>query len=79
MLYRKAKLKGNIVGETDFDKHVIKINKELAKKHRELGLTTYHETIHANHPQMLEKTVYKKEKKFKTLSKKQKAKFYGKV
>ncbi len=66
-------------GETDFEAHRIKINKKMAKRDKELGITILHESIHAAHPNMKEKTVRKREKKFHSLSKKAKGKLYAKT
>jgi SOS response regulatory protein OraA/RecX len=65
------------MGDTDFDKKLIRINKSKHKgknvpktrtKKQELMDTMIHEKMHADHPRMKEKTVYKKtRKKMKTL------------
>ncbi len=44
-----------------------------------LGKTILHETLHAKHPDMKEKTVRKLEKGWAKLSKKQKKRYYSKI
>jgi len=67
------------VGETDFRKRLVRINKKRAKKRKpgEIGITLYHEQQHILHPQMHEATIYKSEKQFKSLSKSRKQKLYN--
>jgi predicted SprT family Zn-dependent metalloprotease len=67
------------VGEIDYDKKVIRINKKKAKKRGpgEVLKTIKHEVDHLNHPRMHEKTVYKREKNTPKLPKKTKAKLYS--
>lgn len=66
-------------GETNLKKKEITINKPKAKAKGKLLETIYHETLHAKHPRMHEKTVYKLEKRSKTLSRKEKSKLYAKI
>lgn len=65
------------IGETDYEKKIVRINKKRAKKRKELGKTIYHETDHINHEQKHEKTVYKDEKRFPKISGKQKQRLYN--
>jgi len=67
------------VGETDFGKKSVRINKKRLKKRKrgETGKTLMHEKLHIDHPNMHEKTIYKKEKQFKKLSEKQKQRLYN--
>ena len=73
------KLKGSF-GVTDLKKHTITVNKKLHKKLKEkLGDTIVHETMHAKHPHMLEKTIRRRTPKvLKRMSKKQKKRMYSK-
>jgi predicted SprT family Zn-dependent metalloprotease len=79
------------MGETDFDKHLIRINKTLHKnqkgstimgrklKRGELLDSIVHEEMHRKHPKMHEKTVYKLTPKTTAkMSKKSKQKMYKK-
>lgn len=70
-------------GVTDFDKHLITINKRLAKARGTTGElldSIVHETMHARHPRAKEKTVQKMaERTTKRLSKKSKRAYYGKL
>ena len=64
-------------GETDTDKHVIVVNKKKSKKKSSIIDTIVHEEMHAKHPRVHEKTVYKKTPKVvKKLSPKAKQKLY---
>ena len=67
-------------GDTDTEKHVIRINKSK-KKNKDRGEiidTIVHEETHAAHPRMHEKTVRKHTiKKLKRLSRAQKQKLYS--
>lgn len=78
------------LGETDTTDKVIRINKNLhhkdsvksltrkGKRKAELLDTIVHEEMHARHPRMHEKTVYKKTReKVKKLTQKQKHKLYS--
>ncbi len=68
------------VGETDFEKRIVRINKKRLKKRKEgeIGITLYHELKgHIDHPKAHEKTIYKREKQFKKLSEKQKQRLYN--
>lgn len=75
--------KMRVYGDTDFDKHVVRINKKMAKtsgKKGELLDTIVHETFHVKHPKATEKATYKKTPKIiKKMSRKQKQKMYAKV
>lgn len=75
------KLRGKL-GEVDFEKKLIRINRNKAKKEGgrgEITSTMIHEELHAKHPNMKEKTVQKKEKQLmKSLSAKQKQKIRNK-
>ncbi len=90
---RKIDNKMGSYGETDLRNKTIKINKKLikknpskvrpvnkgAKKYPDLLDTIYHEELHIKHPKMTEKDVRKKTTKaVRTLTKKQKARLYGK-
>lgn len=67
-------------GDTDFDKHLIRINKTMNKKkgsQGELINTIAHEFNHVKHPRMKEKNIEKFTlKTVKHLSKKSKAQDY---
>jgi hypothetical protein len=67
------------VGEIDYDKKTIRINKSKAKKRGsgEVLKTIKHEVDHMKHPKMHEKTVYAREKNTPKLPKKTKAKLYS--
>lgn len=65
-------------GDCDTDKKVIRINKKKSKKKSSVIDTIVHEEMHAKHPRMTEKSVYKKTPKVvKSLGKKRKAKLYS--
>ncbi|MCJ7804933.1 hypothetical protein MUP35_04365 [Patescibacteria group bacterium] len=66
------------VGETDYNKKLVRVNKVKAKKRGsgEVLKTIKHEVDHIKHPKMHEKTVYKREKDTLKLPKKTKAKLY---
>ena len=81
-------------GETDLDKHIIKINKAYhkSKGDHKAGIrknkdgtanitdTLLHETLHSKHPKMLEKNIRKlTRKKFKKLGRKGKKKLLDKI
>jgi len=56
------------LGEYNEKKHTIKINKKRHKgDKKELASTIKHELMHAKHPKMWEKTVYKKTCKSKLM------------
>lgn len=60
---------GTLYGETDTDTGKIQINKKAHKgDKKELASTVKHEMLHAKHPKMLEKNVYKKSRKTKLRS-----------
>lgn len=89
--YKKPKFKKDnkmrAFGETNLDTRTIKINKKLIKKnpdhkkrYPELADTIYHETLHLKHQKMTEREVRNKTTRdIKKMSKKQKAKLYGKI
>ena len=65
-------------GDTDTEKKVIRINRKKSKKKSSVIDTITHEELHAKHPNMHEKTVYKKTKKLlKTMSAEKKHKLYS--
>lgn len=67
-------------GDTDIEKKAIRINKkksEASERKGEVLDTIVHETMHAKHPQMHERTVRKKTKVLvKKLNKRQKQGYY---
>lgn len=82
---KKTVSKGKWYGETDLDKKVIKVNKKFhktnplhKKQYPELLDTIKHETLHAEHPKMTEKEVYKRtHKAVKTMGNKEKSRLYS--
>ena len=68
-------------GDTDTEKKIIRVNKEKSKKKSGSGGvldTIVHEETHAKHPNMHEKTVYKKTPNIiKTLASATKKKLYA--
>lgn len=68
-------------GETDYEKKVIRINKNKAKKvgPGELLDTIVHEETHKGNPNLKENSIRKKAmKKIQHMTPKQKSKMYGK-
>jgi len=76
---RKVDNKMHSFGETDLDKHTIRINKSKKKNTRgDILDTIVHEKEHILHPKKRENTVRKAtEKKIKHMSPKQKKKHYS--
>lgn len=87
--YEASKMK-DAVGETDYQKKLIKINKSDSKKYiPKSGIskqdstiinTLAHETIHKNHPHMTEKEVRKEARRMvNSMSPKEKGRLYAKI
>jgi hypothetical protein len=66
-------------GDIDEENRVIRVNKVKSKKKSTIIDTILHEEMHKDHPQMHEKTVYKKTKEqIATMLAERKQKFYNK-